>query len=56
MTFLEKNKNRILGESLFTHAISDSHTRSGARRSIKTILKKYGNHSLRTVNKATKQP
>lgn len=51
--FLRKNKNWILEEILFTHAISDSHTQSGERKSIKTILKKYVDHSLRTENKAT---
>jgi len=39
MTILEKNINLIFLEMLFTLAISDSQTRSGVRRSIKTILK-----------------
>jgi len=53
MTFLEKNKNRFFRETLFSPTVSDSQTRSGARKSIKTILKKYVDHSLRTENKAT---
>lgn len=37
--FLRKNKNRILGQMLLKHAVSDSQTRSVTKKAIKKIMK-----------------